>query len=92
VNALDFNAIATNFGAPSPLTVARGDFNYDGAIDMADFVAMAARFGTTLQANPPGGTLCAQSIPAMFAGSNPGGASRIANLFSERRIDDELTF
>src|SRR5205814_5890241 len=43
VNALDFNALATNFGAGSNLWT-QGDFNFDGNVDTLDFNALAANF------------------------------------------------
>jgi hypothetical protein len=49
VNSLDFNAVATNFGA-SGVPFSGGDFNYDGTVDTLDFNALATRFGTTLPA------------------------------------------
>ena len=47
VNALDFNALATNFGASVGSQVwQNGDFNYDGLVDTSDFMAMLpANFG-----------------------------------------------
>jgi hypothetical protein len=47
VNALDFNAIATNFGQPNKHYV-DGDFNYDGAVNTLDFAILASKFGQTL--------------------------------------------
>ncbi len=44
VNALDFNALASNFGKPNK-TFADGDFNYSGTIDTLDFTALATHFG-----------------------------------------------
>jgi autotransporter-associated beta strand protein len=43
VNALDFNAVATNFGATGRVW-AQGDFNYDGAVTTADFTMLAQNF------------------------------------------------
>ena len=52
VNALDFNAIATNFGAANP-SWAMGDVNYDDNVNTLDFTAMAANFNqTTLSPSP----------------------------------------
>ena len=57
VNALDFNALATNYGSSfSPgsgtnnPTWAQGDWNYDGVVDSNDFVALGLNFGSTLSA------------------------------------------
>jgi hypothetical protein len=46
VNALDFNAIATNFGTAFP-TFSKGDLNLDGSIDTNDFMILAQNFGMT---------------------------------------------
>jgi autotransporter-associated beta strand protein len=51
VNALDFNAIATNFGQGANLW-RQGDFNYDGNVDASDFTAMSQNFGQTLASAP----------------------------------------
>src|SRR5262249_27157520 len=37
VNALDFNLLASHFGASGSTTLADGDFNFDGAVDSLDF-------------------------------------------------------
>jgi GH35 family endo-1,4-beta-xylanase len=47
VNALDFNVIATNFGAAG--TWQNGDFNHNDVIDTSDFEAMALNFNSVLQ-------------------------------------------
>ncbi len=62
VNALDFNAVATNFGkTPGSDVWAQGDFNYDGNVNTLDFTALAGSFGLpTLSApalSPALGTL-----------------------------------
>ena len=44
VNALDFNALAANFGGGNH-TWTRADFNYDGAINTLDFTLLANNFG-----------------------------------------------
>ena len=46
VNALDFNALAANFGGSSPEEWTQGDFNYDGLVDTNDFVLLASAFGS----------------------------------------------
>ena len=53
VNALDFNAIASNFGATGTGVWSGGDFNYDGNVDTGDFTAMAQNFAQTLPATAP---------------------------------------
>jgi hypothetical protein len=46
VNALDFNAVATNFGAVSPVWT-QGDFDFDNDVSTSDFTVMAQNFGLT---------------------------------------------
>jgi autotransporter-associated beta strand protein len=48
VNALDFNAVATNFGNASANLWTQGDFNYDGQVNTADFTALAQNFAAPL--------------------------------------------
>ena len=47
VNALDFNAVATNFGSASR-TWAQGDFNFDGITNTLDFNLLAKNFNQSL--------------------------------------------
>ena len=47
VNALDFNALASNFGLPN-VDFTQGDFNHDGIVNTLDFGALAMNFGTSL--------------------------------------------
>jgi autotransporter-associated beta strand protein len=56
VNALDFNALATNYGTTGNAVWAQGDFNYDGNVDTSDFVTLSTEFGQTL-ASPPAAVL-----------------------------------
>jgi hypothetical protein len=56
VNALDFNAVATNFGSATGRIWFQGDFNYDGKANTLDFNALANNFNLAL-ASPPLGTL-----------------------------------
>jgi autotransporter-associated beta strand protein len=49
VNALDFNAIATNFGG-SGKTWSQGDFNFDATVNTSDFTAMSQNFNQALAA------------------------------------------
>jgi hypothetical protein len=78
VNALDFNAVASNFGA-SNRGFAGGDFNLDGVTNAADFTLLASRFNQ-LFAGPaqpdvlfaPGGAIAPPSglaAPAPVLGS-----------------------
>ena len=53
VNALDFNAIASNFGTAFPL-FSRGDLNFDGHVNTGDFMIMANNFGQHLPPSSPG--------------------------------------
>ncbi len=51
VNALDFNALATNFGANGTSNYwMNGDFNYDGVVNTSDFLMLAGNFGSALSA------------------------------------------
>jgi hypothetical protein len=52
VNALDFNAVATNYGAATGQVWTQGDFNYDGAVNTTDFTAMAINFGQSMVLSP----------------------------------------
>ena len=51
VNALDFNAIATNFGSGGKYWT-DGDVTYDGNVNTDDFVALASNFGQSLGVSP----------------------------------------
>jgi plastocyanin len=53
VDLLDFNVLATNFGAQGGGWSA-GDFNEDGNIDLLDFNLLASHFGQDLQPAPNG--------------------------------------
>ena len=48
VNALDFNALASNFGAASNRVWTQADFNYDGMTNSLDFNAIAINFNQVL--------------------------------------------
>ena len=62
VNALDFNALATNFGQNSGSNVwTSGDFTYDGVVDTSDFMELADDFSAALPASA--------SVPAPVLGS-----------------------
>ena len=52
VNGLDFNAIATNFGAPGKHYV-EGDYNFDGNVGTSDFNVLSAKFNTLLPLPAP---------------------------------------
>src|SRR5262249_5979625 len=73
-NALDFNALASNFGQ-SGKTFAQGNFNYDAIVNSLDFNALAAAFGNVLAPSPA----------APIANDAPA-ASAVASLFSRDRI------
>jgi hypothetical protein len=49
VNALDFNAIATNFGGSGKFW-SDGDMNFDGTVNTADFTALSQNFNLVLPA------------------------------------------
>ena len=84
VNALDFDALASNFGGAGSFWT-QGDFNYDGAVTSMDFVALAMNFNSTL--------------PAVFNSSQPvsdnaasapttisAAADKAQSLFSDSRL------
>jgi autotransporter-associated beta strand protein len=64
VNALDFNAVASNFGGSSK-TWALGDFNMDGLVNTGDFNALAQNFNAPAPVAGPAqglGTLVPEPI------------------------------
>jgi hypothetical protein len=50
VNALDFNALASNYGAATGKLWSQADFNYDGFANTLDFNALAVNFNLALPA------------------------------------------
>jgi hypothetical protein len=56
VNALDFNSLASSFGANDNVWY-QGDFNYDGTVNTLDFNVMANNFGQVLAGNGGAGAL-----------------------------------
>jgi autotransporter-associated beta strand protein len=71
VNALDFNAVATNFGAAGGKIWSQGDFNYDGFVNTLDFNSLAANFNQSIAipAAPALGTLVPEPASvALLAG------------------------
>src|SRR6185295_2831780 len=59
VNGLDFNALASNFGATDQLWI-NADFNYDGIVNGLDFNAIAMNFG---QNSPLGAVSLGSLVP-----------------------------
>ncbi len=58
VNALDFNALASNFGqTPGSDVWTQGDFNYDGIVNTLDFTALAANFNQGPASSPALGSI-----------------------------------
>src|SRR5262249_25699679 len=55
VNALDFNALSSNFGVTTNRWWYRGNFNYDTTINTLDFNALAGNFNMSMPA--PGAAL-----------------------------------
>ena len=76
VNALDFNALASNFGGASGKLWNQGDFNYDGVTNTLDFNALASNFNVPLLASPPLGTLVPEPIGLPLAMLLMGGCRR----------------
>jgi autotransporter-associated beta strand protein len=62
VNALDFNAVASNFGSAAPWN--GGDFNYDGTVNAQDFTAIGQNFGLTVSPAPALGALVPEPVSA----------------------------
>lgn len=52
INALDFNALASNYGKSSQV-YSQADFDYSGTVNSADFNLLASRFGRTFAPAPP---------------------------------------
>jgi hypothetical protein len=82
VNALDFNALASNFGNASATWV-QGDYNYDGMVNALDFNAIATNFGFSLLPAP------VPSAPANLGALVPEpcsiGLLTVCPLFARRR-------
>ena len=71
MNALDFNAVATNFGNTSGKVWSQGDFNYDGLVNSLDFNSLAGNFNQSIAipAAPALGTLVPEPASvALLAG------------------------
>jgi hypothetical protein len=76
VNALDFNALATNFGGANK-TYSQGDFNYDGSVSTMDFTILAAKFNQVLALPAPLPMSLPQSVSPITAFGTP------ASLFAD---------
>src|SRR5262249_15997067 len=81
VNALDFNAVANNFGTGGKFW-SQGDFNYDGTVNTLDFTALAGNFGSALLADAPLGSLVPE--PQTFA------TMSLLTVFSRRQRRSRL--
>ena len=71
VNALDFNALASDFGQAGQ-NWGGGDFNGDGTVNTIDFTAMAQDFGNSYNPNPAPPAFSLTSLvpePGAFAAS-----------------------
>jgi hypothetical protein len=75
VNALDFNAVATNFGG-SGKDSSQGDLNVDGTVNTIDFNLLASAFGNRIVTPGPANSAL------LLAHQTP-------NLFSDHSIDDD---
>jgi hypothetical protein len=65
VNALDFNALANNYGKAGNFS--QGDFDYSGTVGSNDFAILAARYGTYLA--PPAGMMAMPSNRSVLQSS-----------------------
>lgn len=65
VNALDFNALASNFGTGIGHVWTQGDFNYDGTTNTQDFTALATNFGQVMP-SPALGSLVPEPAAITF--------------------------
>jgi hypothetical protein len=65
VNALDFNAVASNFGGAAKIWP-QGDFNYDGQVNTADFTALATNFNVVPLSGPALGVLVPEAALTTF--------------------------
>ena len=79
VNTIDFNLLATNFGA-SGKRWTQGDFDYNGSVDTIDFNLLASNFSLHLPA-PDLGTLIPEPGTAILA------ALVVAAISQRRRRD-----
>lgn len=67
VNALDFNALASNYGASGSGVWTAGDFNYDGNVETTDFNLLAQNFNQVLASSAPAlGTLVPEPATALL--------------------------
>ena len=66
VNALDFNALASDFGQAGQ-NWGGGDFNGDGTVNTIDFTAMAQDFGNSYNPNPAPALTSLVPEPGAFA-------------------------
>jgi hypothetical protein len=78
VNTLDFNALASYFGAASNASWQEGDFNADNKIDSTDFGLLVGNFGATY--TPPAGPALGSVVPEPASL----GILAIAALFTRR--------
>src|SRR5205085_2289588 len=77
-NALDFNALAANFGLAGR-NYSQGNFDYSGVVNTNDFIILAAAFNNTLPV--PASPLVVESFGA--PATIPAGI-----LFARERIPD----
>ncbi len=77
VNALDFNALATNFGQPGA-TFQKGDFNFDGQVTSADFLILAQQFNKVLA--PPAAPALDSPVTGMMVQSTSGSSSPFSTV------------
>ena len=78
VNALDFNALASNFGENLRHWV-QGDFNFDGVVNTLDFNALAINFNAPPLSSAVAGSIQPDASPVAAT-------STVRTLFSIRTI------
>ena len=87
INALDFNALAANFGMAGK-GFAGGDFNYDGTTNTADFTLLATRFNQRFTGPDAPSLLLAPATTLAPPSGAAAPAELPANVFGDASISD----
>src|SRR5205823_5425311 len=88
VNALDFNALATNFGSATGKEWFQADFNYDGMTNTLDFNVLSASFNATVAPSAPLAAAPVSAPPTAAPVSAPS-STATPDLFSKHAIRDD---